>query len=318
MTHPFRFIAPMPRLTEPIARWRDEVRRIEELGFSSVSVSEHITHGWTMEPLTVMTAAATATERLRVLSLLLTNDFRHPAVLHKAAATIDVLSGGRLELGIGAGWMADDYAATGLAFDAPTERIDRLRESVEVIRLLFGPEPVDYEGRHYRIAGLEGLPKPVQRPHPPIMLGGGGPAMLRLAASVADIVGIHARLPHGSLTSAEAADLGAERIDEKVGWVRTAARSAGRDADSIELQFSVYLVSVSDSRRSERATVSSFAELLRTDPELAAGSPAVLTGSVEACVERLQERRERFGFSYWNLGGDVDAVAPIVARLAGT
>ena len=318
MTRPFRFIAPMPRLTQPIERWRGALRRIEDLGFSTVCVSEHLTHGWTMEPLTVMTAAADATTTLRVLSLVLSNDFRHPVLLHKAIATLDVLSRGRVELGIGAGWLEDDYVAAGFHLDPPHTRIERLAESVEVIRGLFGPSPVSFQGRHYRIAGLEGLPKPVQQPHPPFMIGGGGPRILALAATNADIVGVHARLPEGSLSAAAAADLGAERISAKVRWVREAARAAGRPDDAIELQFSAYLVRVSDSRPDASASTSSFAGLLGADPELLAGSPAVLAGSVAACVEALQERRERYGFSYWHLGADLEAVAPIVARLAGT
>lgn len=318
MTRPFRFIAPMPLLTQPIGRWRDALHRIEDLGFSTVSVSEHLTHGWTMEPLTVMTAAADATTTLRVLSLVLSNDFRHPVVLHKAIATLDVLSGGRVELGIGAGWLEDDYTATGIHFDPPATRIARLAESLEVMRGLFGPEPLSFEGRHYRIAGLDGLPKPVQQPHPPFMIGGGGPRILAYAAANADIVGIHCRLPEGSLSVDAAADLGAERIGAKVGWVRDAARAAGRPDDALELQFSAYLVRVTDSLADAGASASSFAGLLGADPQLLAHSPAVLVGSVAACVEALQERRETYGFNYWNLGSDIEAVAPIVARLAGT
>jgi probable F420-dependent oxidoreductase len=318
MTRPFRFIAPMPRLDQPVARWRDAVRRIEDAGFSSVSVSEHLTRGWTMEPLAAMSAAADATTTLRVLSLVLSNDFRHPAVLHKAIATLDVLSGGRVELGIGAGWLEEDYAAAGITLDPPATRIDRLGESLEVIRRLFGPAPVSFVGHHYRITELDGLPKPVQQPHPRIMVGGGGRRVLSLAATLADIVGVHATLATGSLGPAAAADLGSERITRKVDLVREVARAAGRPDDAIELQFSAYLVSVTDSPTDARASRSSFAEHLGSDPALIAASPAVLIGSVDACVEALQERRERFGFSYWNLGSDVDAVAPIVARLAGS
>lgn len=318
MARRFRFIAPMPRLTQPIGRWRDALRRIEDLGFSTVSVSEHLTQGWTMEPLTVMTAAAEATTTLRVLSLVLSNDFRHPAVLHKAIATLDVLSAGRVELGIGAGWLEDDYSAAGLALDSPAIRIERLAESVEVIRGLFGTEPFSFRGRHYQIAGLDGLPKPVQQPHPPLLIGGGGPRILAFAAVNGDIVGVHARLPNGALSAAAAADLGAERVAAKVRLVREAARQAGRADDALELQFSAYLVRVTDSPAQSGAIASTFAGLLGVDPDLLEHSPAVLTGSVAACVETLQERRERYGFSYWHLGADIEAVAPIVARLAGT
>jgi probable F420-dependent oxidoreductase len=307
----------MPRLTQPIGRWLDALHRIEDLGFSTVSVSEHLTQGWTMEPLAVMTAAATSTS-LRVLSLVLSNDFRHPALLHKAIATMDVLSGGRVELGLGAGWLEGDYAASGIHLDPPAARIERLAESIKVIKGLFGPGPFSFEGRHYRIAGLDGLPKPVQLPHPPFLVGGGGRRILAFAGANADIVGVHARLPEGVLSPAAAADLAADRIAEKVEWVRDASRAAGRADGAVELQFSAYLVRVTDSRAEPAAISSSFAGLLGADPDLVANSPAVLTGSVDACVEALQAHRERYGFSYWNLGSDIEAVAPIVSRLAGT
>ena len=318
MTHPFRFSAPMPPLTQPIDRWLDRIRRIEDLGFNSVSVSEHFTRGWSMEPLTALTAAAVATSRLRLLTLLLSNDARHPVVLHKAAATLDVISAGRLEIGLGAGWLADDYTASGMPFDPPATRIDRLAESVAVLDGLFGADPFSFSGTHYAIDNLDGLPKPVQRPRPPILLGGGGPRMLGLAARAADIVGIHCRLAAGIPTAEAVADLSAERVAEKVQWVQTAARDAGRAPDDLELQFSMYLVHVGDRPLPEPVRGSTFAPFLAADPTLLATSPAVLVGSVEACVDVLRERRERYGFSYINLGSDIDSVAPIVARLAGT
>jgi probable F420-dependent oxidoreductase len=317
MRRPFRFIAPMPRLEGSPRRWRDAVRRIEALGFATVSISDHLTRGWVMEPTAAMTAAAEATERLRVLSLVLGNDFRHPVVLHKTAATIDLLSEGRLELGLGAGWMRSDYEATGVPYDPPKVRLERLEESVRVIKGLFGPEPLTFHGSHYRITGLDGLPKPVQRPHPPLLVGGGGRRVLGIAAREADVVGVHCNLRRGELDRDAAADLAAERVEEKVGWVREAAIEAGRSPEQLELQFSTYLCRITDAPRSAQASVSTFAEYLAGDPDLVARSPAVLVGSVEECAERLEERRERFGLSYLNLGGDVENVAPLVARLAG-
>lgn len=317
MSRPFRFIAPMPRLEGSPRRWRDAVRRIEALGFDTVSISDHLTRGWVMEPTAAMTAAAEATERLRVLSLVLGNDFRHPVVLHKTAATIDLLSEGRLELGLGAGWMRSDYEATGLPYDPPAVRLERLEESVRVIKGLFGPEPLTFHGSHYRITGLDGLPKPVQRPHPPLLVGGGGRRVLAIAAREADLVGVHCNLRRGELDRDAAADLAAERVEEKVGWVHEAAREAGRSPDELELQFSTYLCRITDAPLSAQASVSTFAEHLAADADLVARSPAVLVGSVEECAERLEERRERFGLSYLNLGGDVENVAPLVARLAG-
>ena len=318
MGRPFRFIAPMPRLEGSPSRWRDAVRRIEALGFDTVSVSDHLTRGWVMEPTAAMTAAAETTERLRVLSLVLGNDFRHPVVLHKTAATIDLLSEGRLELGLGAGWMRSDYDASGVRYDPPGVRLERLEESLRVIKGLFGPEPLSFHGTHYRVTELDGLPKPVQKPHPPLLVGGGGRRVLGIAAREADVVGVHCNLRRGELDREAAADLAAERVEEKVGWVHDAAREAGRSPDELELQFSTYLCRIDDAPRSARASVSSFAELLAADPELVARSPAVLVGSVEECAERLEERRERFGLSYLNLGGDVENVAPLVARLGGT
>lgn len=305
----------MPRLgTEP-ARWRDEVRRIEDLGYSTVSISDHVAGGWAMDPFTVLTAAAEATSTLRLLTLVLGNDFRHPALVHKAVATLDVLSGGRVELGLGAGWMAADYGALGLPFDSASTRLKRLEESVDIIEGLFGAAPVTYRGDFYRVESLAGLPAPVQSPRPPLLIGGGGPVALDLAARRADIVGVHARLDRGIGPSA-AADLSAGRIQAKVDLVRAAWQSAGRSVDGPEIQFSVYLCRVTG-RSTATDVGGSLAVHLAADPTFAASSPAVLIGSVEECVDVLIERRERFGFSYLSLGPDIEAVAPIVARLAG-
>jgi probable F420-dependent oxidoreductase len=322
VTRPFRFIAPAPRLTGDAARWRAEVRRIEDLGFSTLSVGDHLGQGWVLEPVTAMTVAAEATDRLRVLSLALGNDYRHPVVLHKAIAGLDVFSGGRVELGIGAGWMTADYDAAGIRMDPPGVRIERLEESLAILTGLFGADPVTFTGRHYEVRGLDGLPKPVQRPRPPLLVGGGGRRMLSLAARVADIVGVHCALPRGVQDEAAVADLAADRIDQKVRWVRESAVAAGRHPDELELQFSVYHCEVTGPRHTGTPVPgtpnrSSFASLMASAPELLADSPAVLVGDVERCVDLLLERRERYGFSYLNLGHDIESVAAVVARLSG-
>jgi probable F420-dependent oxidoreductase len=314
---PFRFIAPIPRLEGSAHAWRDSIRRIEDLGFSTVSISDHLTAGWVMDPLTALTAAAEVTSRIRLLTLVLGNDYRHPVPLHKAFATLDLLSAGRVEIGLGAGWMESDYTAAGFPFDPAPVRLARLEEAVAVIDGLFGPEPLDFTGEHYTIRGLDGLPKPVQQPRPPVMLGGGGRLALELAGRVADIVGVHARLRGNAPGADAAADLHADQVAKKVDWVRAAWRAAGRTGAGPELQFSIYLVDVTDSPHAARRSMSSFAGSLAADEAAMADSPAVLVGSIEACVERLLDLRERFGFSYFNLGGDVEMVAPIVARLAG-
>ena len=307
----------MPAFTTP-GTWRDGLRRIEDLGFDTVSISDHFTRGWVMDPLIAMVAVTEATSSVRVLSLVLGNDYRHPTLVHKAIATIDALSGGRVELGLGAGWMASDYAAAGMRLDPPAVRIERLAESVAIIKGLFGDGPFTYRGRHYQVTDLDGLPKPTQSPRPPLLLGGGGRRMLELAGREADIVGIHCRLPDGELTPAAAADLGADRVAEKVDWARAAAQASGRDPDDLDWQFTVYVCRVSGFGAAAAATESSFARLIAADPGLLKDSPAVLIGDVERCTDLLQERRERFGLNYINLGRDVVAVAPIVARLAGT
>jgi len=307
----------MPRLDGDIDAWIGRIRQIESRGFSSVSVSEHLTLGWKLDPLIAMTAAALSAPGLRVLSLVLANDFRHPVIIHKAIATLDVLSEGRVELGLGTGWLASDYEASGLRLDPPNLRIERLAEAVDVIRGLFLDEPLTYSGRHYRITALDGLPKPVQRPAPPILIGGGGRRILELAGRKADIVGLHARLAGGRLEAGVVTEFRADRMAMKVAWAREAAAAAGRRSDDLEFQCTAYLIDIRG--RAPRGTVvrSTFADLLAASPEVARESPAVLVGSVDQCVDRLRRWRDELGISYWNLGPDVDAVAPIVERLSG-
>jgi probable F420-dependent oxidoreductase len=312
----FRFSTAMPRLTQPVSTWRAELRRVEDLGYWSVAVSDHFTRGWVMEPLVAMTGAAEATTSLRVLSLVLGNDYRHPAVLHKALATLDVLSGGRVEIGIGAGWMESDYTAANIPLDPPGVRVDRLAESVDVITGLFGPEPLFYQGKHYEINGLDGLPKSVQAPHPPMLIGGGGRRVLQLAGAMADIVGINASMRSGSCTGEALLDLTEERVATKISVVRGAAVAAGRDPATLRYQTSILSMDLTDVPGA-RPWTSSLATSV-TDPAVLAASPVVLHGSVASCVEKLQRHREEFGLNYIHIGGDPAAAAPIVARLAGT
>lgn len=311
---PFRFIASMPRLDKPVAQWRDELRRIEDAGFDTVAISDHFTGGWVMEPLVAMTAAAMSTTRLRVLSLVLCNDYRHPIQLHKALATLDVLSGGRVEIGLGAGWMQQEYEAAGIPFDPAGVRIDRLTESIEVVKGLFADGALTFQGKHYRIDAIEGLPKPAQTPHPPLLIGGGGRRMLELAGSRADIVGINASLPPGTDPGLAVLDLTADRVARKLGWARSAASAAGRDPDRLEYQIAIRLLTVTDAPAT--SWVSSLAGGV-ADPAELAGSPAVLHGTVDECVDTLLRRREEFGLNYIDFGLNVATAAPIVARLAG-
>lgn len=313
MPRPFRFIAPMPPLDSP-ATWRDDLRRIEDLGFSTVAVSEHITGGWQMEPIVALTTAAEATSSLRLLTLVLCNDFRHPVMLHKSMAMLDVLSAGRVEIGLGAGWLEEDFRRAGVHLDSAGVRIDRLTESLSLLKCLFADEPANFEGRHYIVRDLDGLPKPVQSPHPPLLVGGGGPRMLKLAARQANIVAIHPRVSAGALGADAAADLSYARVEQKINLVRESLSAAGRAFDDVEIQFNVYLTEIDG----ERSSQSSFAKHLRADPQIFATSPAVLAGSVDHCIDLLVERREQLGISYIHLKADIEAAAPIVAKLAGT
>ncbi|MEM8922460.1 MAG: TIGR03621 family F420-dependent LLM class oxidoreductase, partial [Actinomycetota bacterium] len=255
------------------------------------------------------------TELLRLGALVWCNDYRHPVVFAKDAATLDLLSEGRLELGIGAGWMTSDYEGAGMDYDRPGVRIERMTEAVAVLKALFADGPVTFEGEHYRIEGIEGTPKPFQRPHPPFLIGGGGPRMLRLAGRLADIVGVNPNLAAGAITADTAQDALAERFDEKVGWVR---EGAGDRFDDIELQLRTFIVAVTDEADSMIEAMTG-AGGLNISAEEAKESPLALVGSPAKIADDLRARRERYGFSYIIVGQDeYEAFAPVVAELAGT
>jgi probable F420-dependent oxidoreductase len=304
----------MPPLTTPVDKWRDEIRRIEDLGFSSVAISDHLTGGWSMDPIVSMTVAAEATSRLRVLAMVFCNDLRHPALLHRSMANLDVVSDGRVEIGLGAGWKQPDYRAAGIAFDPPAIRVRRLAESVDVIRGLFAPEPLTYTGAHYRLEDLAGLPRPVQQPHPPLLIGGGGRRVLELAGRAADIVGINPRLGADVDRGAAAEQMAARLLAQKVAWARDAAVAAGRDPRTLEFQQTMLEVSLTHRGVRHRWTSSLAAH---ASADALAGSPAALHGDLDRCVDTLLRRREEYGVSYLHLGGNLEAAALIVDKLAG-
>jgi probable F420-dependent oxidoreductase len=314
----FRFLAPMPRLgVDPrtgldAARWAAELRRIEDLGFHAVAVSEHYSRGWTMDALTAMNFALAGTTRLRAIPLVLNNDLHQPAILAKAIATADVLSGGRAAVGIGAGWLVDDYKALGASYDSAAIRIARLTEALQVITMFFSGLPVTFGGHYYQLDGLEALPRSVQDPRPPVLVGGGGPRMLALAGSHADIAAIHARLGPGGFDAEAAAGLSRASIDEKVSLVAAAASEAGRAVPAI--QFTCYDVNIAGVQVTPVRP--SFSDFIAAHPVSFADSPTSLRGEIGKCVDDLQRWRDELGISYWNLGGNVDAISPIVARLS--
>ena len=306
---PFRFLAAAPFGSPGARELAEAARRAEGAGFSALVLPDHLLGQHAPVPL--LTAAAAATERLRVGTFVLNVDLRHPAVLAQELASLDVLSGGRLEIGIGAGWNRPEYDAIGVPFEPVPVRVARLAEAVAVLKGCFGDEPFSLAGEHYRITGHDGLPKPVQRPHPPIMVGGGGRRTLTLAAREADVVGLAPR-PNDPRSFTAAA------TEEKLRWVREAA--GDRFAD---LELNVYpsggpVVVTDDARREARRRVDRFREL--SGVELTVGevldSPHVFVGSVPALTEKILGLRERFGISSVMLD-DVEATAPLVEALAG-
>lgn len=307
---PFRFSASLGPV--PDARTlRERVRRIEDLGYSTVTIADHFDDQ--LGPIAALQAAADATEQLKVASLMFANDYRHPVVLAKEAATLDVLTDGRFEMGLGAGWMESDYQGAGLPYDAPATRVERLEESIGVIRALWSGEPVSHDGAHYRIDGLAGRPVPVTPGGPPLVLGGGGRRVLELAAREADIVAVNPRLTAGRFDETAGRSATPEATDRKLGWIRAAA--GDRLAD-LELQVRIHLVSVTDDAG---ALIEALAGGFGLSLDEAEDTPHGLIGTVDEICDALVERRERWGISYIGVPKDgVDALAPVVARLAGT
>lgn len=293
--------------------FREKARKAEALGYSTLFVPDHfVDHP--LAPMPAMATAAAVTDTLRIGSLVLGNDYKHPVVLAREAATLDLLSDGRLELGLGAGWMTADYDKAGIDLDRPGVRIDRLEESVTVLKGLMGDDPFTFHGKHYTVTDLDGQPKPVQRPQPPFIIGGGGPKILALAAREAAIVGINANLRRGVAISDDAArSMTGSATDEKLARLRAAG---GERFGEIEIQSFVGFTNFTDDRQ---ALAEMMAGAFGVAPEEALETPVVLAGTLEQMIDDVQARRERWEMSYVVVGVDVmEQFAPAVARLAGT
>ncbi|HEY8215566.1 MAG TPA: LLM class flavin-dependent oxidoreductase, partial [Acidimicrobiia bacterium] len=277
--------------------------------------------GYEFEPMVALTAASGATTSARLQTGVLGNDYRHPVLVHRMAALLDVVSGGRFVLGMGAGWMTSDYQAAGLDLDPPAVRIDRLEEAIAVVKGLFADAPFTFAGEHYRISDLDGLPKPVQRPHPPLFLGGGSPRVLRLAGREANVVGVNASLRRGTLGTHAIRDLSPDRVVEKIGWVHEGARAAGRSPGDVELEINLWLARITRTVDDGRDFLERMAATHEVEPAILAESPSVLVGTVEQCVEALQQRREELGFTCIQLDAGhpnprIDDFAPLIAALS--
>ena len=290
--------------------WVELARRVEGHGYSTLTMPDHFTEQ--LAPIPALMAAADATSSLRVGALVLGNDYRHPVVLAKELATIDLLSDGRLEIGLGAGWTRSDYDQSGIDYDPAGVRIDRFVESLRVVKALLSPEPADVVGEHYTVTGLAGFPKPVQQPRPPILIGGGGRRVLSVAAREADIVGINGTMAAGVVDADTLTSMQAEAVDTKIGWVQEAA---GERFPALELSVRAFYVSVTNDRAE---TLERLAGGLGFAADEVAATPFALVGSAEEIADDLEARRDRWGFSYVIVGAeDADAFAPVVGELTG-
>jgi probable F420-dependent oxidoreductase len=307
---PFRFGVNVWRAGSR-AEWADKARKLEDLGYYSLTVPDHLAD--LFAPVPALVSAAAATTSLRVGTNVLNNDFRHPVLVAREAATVDLLTDGRLQLGLGAGHMRSEYDQAGLPFDPGATRVERLVEAVAIVKGLLRGEPVTFAGRHYRVTDHTIHPRPLQRPHPPILIGGNGPRLLTLAAKEADIVGLSGiTFRHGGVDP----DLSGWRaggVDERVRLVREAA---GERYDLVELNALVQRVVVTDDRRQAAEELAN--RWRQLSPEEILESPYVLIGAVDQLVEDLYARRERWDISsYVIFEPYIDAFAPVVARLAG-
>jgi len=308
---PFRFGVNF-RGAASSAELAERARKVESLGFSTLLVPDHLADLY--PPLVPLVAIAEATTTLRVGPFVLNNDFRHPVLLAREAATIDLLSEGRFELGIGAGHMQSEYEQAGLPFDPTPVRFERLGESVQIVKSLMAGETTTYDGRHYQITAHRSYPLPKQQPHPPILIGGNGKRLLSLAAREADIVGLTGLgFPKGA-TQVDVAGFKPESVDERVAWIKA---EAGDRFERLELNVLVQRVVITDNRTLVAEEMASHWPSLTVDDIL--NTPYALIGTVEEMAESLRASRERWGISYYVVHEPfLDAFAPVVAALAGT
>ncbi len=311
---PFRFgikVATDPGDIPTREAWITLAHKAEDLGYATFSVADHYINEHL--PIAALMFVADATSTLRIGSCVFDNNYRHPVLLAKEVAALDLLSGGRFELGLGAGSLRIDYDQVGLPFDRPFVRVQRLEESVSLLKQFFTQDSVTFAGEYYTVTDLPAFPKPAQRPHPPIFIGGGGKKLLTLAAREADIIGVEARLKddQGGVDPGERTEAA---LGQKVELLREAA---GERFASIELNYGFGAVILTDDRQQaaeqrarDRGTGVTAEEIL--------ANPYLLIGTVEHMVETLERRREQFGISYLQVFfQDIDVFAPVVARLAG-
>lgn len=304
---PFRFGVTAIEGAASREEWRTKARRIEDAGYATLVIPDHFT--CLFSPIPALLSAADATGVLRVGSFVFDNDFRHPAMLAKDVATLDVLSDGRFELGMGAGWYRGEYEQVGIPFDPLETRHSRLEEAIGVMKRLFSAEPVTFSGRFYTLKDHDGRPKPVQRPHPPLLIGGAGKRMLSIAAREADIIGIHFYVDNVE-------DRMESALARRVGWIQEAAEER---FEQLELNLFIQRVEVTaEPYRVVEAMIQKNGWMGVTGEQIL-DMPYYLIGSADHIIEKLQMLRERYHISYFVVADDrdQDAFTPIVERLAG-
>jgi len=313
---PFRFSVAASN-TPSGAAWAELARRAEASGYSTLHVSDHYVDagsngGQALAAIPLMAAAAAVTSTLRVGARVLCIDYHQPVVLAKTAATLDLLSDGRLELGLGAGWVASEYEAMGVPMDAPGVRLARLADTIEFLDDFFTGEPLTERTGSITAHGFKGQPVPVQRPRPPIMIGGGAQRVLTMAGRLADIVSFNFDNRAGVVGPAGVKSASAAGMEQRLGWVRD---GAGDRFGEVELEVGAYFTVVTDAAL---PTAEKMGGMFGLTADEMLEHPNALIGSVDALCDRLIERRERFGISYVSVSDrNLDAFAPVVERLAG-
>ena len=290
--------------------WAARAKRIEALGYDTLAMPDHMVGGaWAAMP--ALAALAPVTTKLRLGTLVIDNDFRNPVVFAREVAVLDVISGGRVELGMGAGWFDRDYRGTGIPFDRGRVRVARLAEAVTLMKRLFTEEQVDFAGSYYSVTKAECRPKTTQQPHPPLMVAGGGAEILTLAAREADIVAIvPAGITGSGKLAVEAVTL--ETLRKQAQAVRDAA---GSRVDAIELSMFLDCVLTDDREK----TIAEMAERAKSDPEVIRASAYRGIGTLAEIRAHVLTLREAVGMTYFCLRGpDVEKLGPIVSELAGT
>jgi len=305
---PFKFGAKATKAGSA-KEWSDLARQAEDLGYVSFQIDDHF--GSQLAPIPAIMAAAAATNSIKVGPLVAGIDFRNPVVLAKESATIDLLSEGRFILGVGAGWLNNDYAIAGVRQDDAQTRIDRLGEAVQIFRGIWSAEPFSFSGSHYQVAEVTGYPKPVS--DIPILIGGGGRNVLSLAARSADIVGINPKIVGRSINPKSMATAAADVVDEKLSWIKEAA---GDRYDQLELQLQVFVTVVTDD---PMPVAEKLAPAFGLPPEVVLSAPYFQIGSVATITDNLRELRDRWDISYIAFQQDATAaMAPVVEALAGS